>query len=255
MALAAALGGAKAIRANTPLDIAAIHKAVDLPIIGLWKVDFPDFPVYITPTIEQAKAVADAGAQIIAIDATNRPRPQPGTLADFIRLIHQETGKLVLADVATHEEGVAAEAAGGHGLNHNEWLYRNFSQLPDPDGLSALLASAEGAALCRRALPHAAPGEPGACIGCHSSDRRCHRAMEITKWFLAETRRKCLAGRKVHKEFLIPLRDQRNVDAYQSIQTHRCQPSKGFLARQPLFLDETTGTTTTSEVINLYYRP
>lgn len=112
MALAAQLGGGVAIRANTPIDIQAIRAAVALPIIGLYKDDIPGYPVYITPTLAHAKEVAAAGADIIAIDATARARPQPGTLADFIAAIHAETNCLVLADIATLAEGIAAEAAG-----------------------------------------------------------------------------------------------------------------------------------------------
>jgi N-acylglucosamine-6-phosphate 2-epimerase len=112
MAVAAAQGGAKAIRANTPADIRAIREAVDLPIIGLYKADIPGYPVYITPTLDHACAVAEAGADIIAIDATNRPRPEPGSLADYIAAIQRETGCPVLADIATFEEGLAAETAG-----------------------------------------------------------------------------------------------------------------------------------------------
>ncbi len=112
MAVAAQMGGARAIRANTPVDIAAIRAAVDLPIIGLYKEVCPGYPVYITPTLAHAKAVAAAGADVVAIDATARPRPQPGTLADFIAAIHQEIGCPVLADIATAEEALAAEAAG-----------------------------------------------------------------------------------------------------------------------------------------------
>jgi len=37
MAVAAKLGGAVAIRANSPEDIQAIRQAVDLPIFGLYK--------------------------------------------------------------------------------------------------------------------------------------------------------------------------------------------------------------------------
>jgi N-acylglucosamine-6-phosphate 2-epimerase len=112
MAMAAQQGGAAAIRANGPADIRAIRAAVDLPIIGLYKEDIPGYPVYITPTMAHVRAVVDAGADIVAIDATARPRPQPGTLADFIAAIHRESGCPVLADIATLEEGLAAEAAG-----------------------------------------------------------------------------------------------------------------------------------------------
>lgn len=191
MALAAALGGAKAIRANTPVDIAAIHKAVELPIIGLWKVDFPGYPVYITPTIEQAKAVAEAGADIIAIDATNRSRPQPGMLADFIDLIHKETGKLVLADIATHAEGIAAEAAGADMVSTTMSGYTDDSpKLEGPDlelvaSLAAVLKVplfAEGRyrtpQQVRRALDL---GATAVIVG-----GAITRPLEITKWFLAE---------------------------------------------------------------------
>ncbi|MCE7987648.1 MAG: N-acetylmannosamine-6-phosphate 2-epimerase [Caldilinea sp. CFX5] len=134
MAVAAKAGGAVAIRANTPVDIAAIRAAVDLPIIGLYKEDIPGYPVYITPTLAHAKAVAAAGADIIAIDATARSRPQPGTLADFIAAIHAETGRLVLADVATFAEGSAAEAAGADMVSTTMSGYTDDSpQQPGPD--------------------------------------------------------------------------------------------------------------------------
>ncbi len=112
LALAAQQGGGVAIRANTPVDIRAIRATVKLPIIGLYKDDIPGYPVYITPTLAHAKAVAAAGADIIAIDATARSRPHPGTLADFIAAIHAETDCLVLADIATVAEGLAAQVAG-----------------------------------------------------------------------------------------------------------------------------------------------
>ena len=111
MAVAAQNGGGKAIRANTPVDIAAIRQAVNLPIIGLYKDEMPGYDVYITPTLKHAVAVAKAGADIIAIDATDRPRPA-GDLAGYIAAIHNETDCLVMADVATLAEGIAAEAAG-----------------------------------------------------------------------------------------------------------------------------------------------
>ena len=112
MAVAAVQGGAVGIRANSAVDIAAIRKAVTLPIIGLYKDDIEGYPVYITPTLRHALAVAEAGADVIAIDATARSRPEPGTLADFIERIHVQTGLPVLADISNVEEGMAAVRAG-----------------------------------------------------------------------------------------------------------------------------------------------
>ena len=75
MALAAKRGGASGIRANTVRDIEDIRRYVDLPIIGIIKRVFKDSDVYITPTMEEVDALVAAGVDIIATDATDRPRP------------------------------------------------------------------------------------------------------------------------------------------------------------------------------------
>jgi N-acylglucosamine-6-phosphate 2-epimerase len=111
LAVAAEAGGAVGIRANSPADIAAIRAVTPLPLIGLSKVDVSGFDVYITPTLADARSVADAGADIIALDATERPHPE-GSTADFIRRVREATGKLILADISTDAEAFAAQDAG-----------------------------------------------------------------------------------------------------------------------------------------------
>ncbi|HEY9900623.1 MAG TPA: N-acetylmannosamine-6-phosphate 2-epimerase [Pantanalinema sp.] len=112
MARAAAQSGAVAIRAEGPSDIKAIRAAVDLPIVGLYKIRKPEWEVYITPTFESAKEVAEAGADLIAIDATTEVRPDGLSLEETIRRIKKELGRPVFADVSTLEEGLRAEALG-----------------------------------------------------------------------------------------------------------------------------------------------
>ncbi|MFJ4900652.1 N-acetylmannosamine-6-phosphate 2-epimerase [Streptomyces sp. NPDC088727] len=109
LALSAVAGGGAAIRANEPAVVAAIVEAVDLPVIGLWKDG--DIGVYITPTVRHALAVAEAGAAVVAADATDRPRPDGSAFADIIEAVHA-AGALVMADVSTFEEGVTAAAQG-----------------------------------------------------------------------------------------------------------------------------------------------
>jgi N-acylglucosamine-6-phosphate 2-epimerase len=134
MALAAQQGGAAAIRANSPSDISAIRAALGLPIIGLHKVEMTGYEVYITPTLACAQEVTAAGADIIAVDATQRPRPEFDHLAEFIAAIHAETGRPVLADISTYEEGLAAEAAGADLVSTTMSGYTSYSpRLPGPD--------------------------------------------------------------------------------------------------------------------------
>lgn len=110
MAESAVLGGAVGIRAQGLDDIRLIHEAVDVPLIGLWKVGSTG--VFITPTLEHAIAVAAAGAEIVAIDGTRRARPDGLTLADTVEGIHSRTAALVMADVGDLEDGLASAAAG-----------------------------------------------------------------------------------------------------------------------------------------------
>jgi len=134
MARAAVEGGAVGIRANGPPDIQAIRQAVRVPIIGIYKVDFAGYEVRITPRIPEALQVAQAGADIIALDATHRPHPDGTSAADLIRAVHQATGCPVMADISTLEEGLAAAQAGADlvGTTLSGYTHSSPSQ-PGPD--------------------------------------------------------------------------------------------------------------------------
>ena len=112
MALAAEMGGAVAIRANGPEDIAAIKKRITIPVIGIYKTERSLDTPYITPDFEHAEAIARLGVEIIALDATNRPRRNGETVGELIKRIKNELGVLVMADISTYEEGVAAAEYG-----------------------------------------------------------------------------------------------------------------------------------------------
>ncbi len=113
MARSAVNQGASGVRIDTPSHIAAVRQQISAPIIGIWKQQLPGCEIYITPRFEDARAIADAGSDIIAIDATLRNRPLPeADLKTFIARIHSELGKLVMADVDTIEAAIAAAQAG-----------------------------------------------------------------------------------------------------------------------------------------------
>ncbi|MET8117805.1 N-acetylmannosamine-6-phosphate 2-epimerase [Micromonospora sp. NPDC005189] len=142
VALAAVRGGAAGIRAQGLADIAAIRNAVDLPLIGLWKDGDDD--VFITPTLDHALAVARAGAHVVALDGTSRPRPDGRTLDETIAAVHEQTGALVMADCSTLDEGIAAAAAGADLVGTTLAGYTAYTtRQPGPDlDLVAQLATA-----------------------------------------------------------------------------------------------------------------
>jgi len=109
IARAAVAGGAAGIRLQGLDDI---REAADLevPVVGLWK-DGHD-GVFITPTFEHALAVAEAGADIVALDGTRRPRPDGLSLADTIARLRAAHDVLVMADCGSLDDAIAAEAAG-----------------------------------------------------------------------------------------------------------------------------------------------
>ncbi|MBN2046811.1 MAG: N-acetylmannosamine-6-phosphate 2-epimerase [Anaerolineaceae bacterium] len=146
MAQAVVQGGAAAIRANSPEHIRAMREVIDLPIIGLYKFDLPGFEVRITPTLAHAEALAEAGADVIALDATARPHPEGLNAAELINLVKETTGLPVMADIATLREGLAAAKAGADLLSTTLSGYTSDSPQgngPDFELVQQLVRAAE----------------------------------------------------------------------------------------------------------------
>lgn len=109
MALAAKWGGAVGLRANDPEQIRAIKKNVDLPLIGLWKIWYDNSDVFITPTLDAAKAVWEAGAEIIALDCTSQITPEGKPAYELLPMLRKEIPEaIIFADVSTYEEAARA---------------------------------------------------------------------------------------------------------------------------------------------------
>lgn len=97
IARAAEIGGACAIRCQGLSDISLIKSRVDVPVIGLWKEGHDG--VYITPTLRHAKACIMAGADIVALDATSRPRPDGKTFQNTVSALREfSRNTLIMAD-------------------------------------------------------------------------------------------------------------------------------------------------------------
>jgi N-acylglucosamine-6-phosphate 2-epimerase len=143
MAKAAVLSGAAAVRINTPAHITAVRQKISAPIIGLWKQQIPGYEVYITPQFDHAEAIAQAGADIIAIDATLRERPNQEKLATIITRIHQELGKLVMADIDTIEAAISAVNAGADLVGTTLYGYTKQTKHLSPPGFQLLAEMVE----------------------------------------------------------------------------------------------------------------
>ena len=195
MAQAAALGGAKAIRANGVDDIREIRKRTNLPIIGIDKQKDSSGRTVITPNFEGAKRVWEAGATIIALDVTDYPSDITEDRATLIRRIHDELGMLVMADISTVEEAVKAAEMGvdaisttlaGYipgALHAEDELYTpNFSLIKEiADRKLGCVLVAEGRIWERNDLAKAfALGADAVVIG-----KAVTNPMAITKYFLS----------------------------------------------------------------------
>lgn len=143
VAQAVVVGGAIAVRAQGISHIEAMRACLRVPVIGLWKDGKEG--VFITPTLTHAVAVAAAGAEVVALDGTGRPRPDGLSLAETIAGLREHHDVLVMADVSTFEEGVAAAEAGADLIGTTLSGYTDYT--PKLDGPDLDLVSRLSAAL------------------------------------------------------------------------------------------------------------
>lgn len=112
MAKAAQWGGAVGIRANSPEQIRAIKQKVDLPLIGLYKLWAVGTDVFITPTLQAAIEVYEAGAEIIALDCTNQMINGRHAYELLPQVQKALPDALIFADVSNYEEAARAVEMG-----------------------------------------------------------------------------------------------------------------------------------------------
>lgn len=135
MARAAQKAGTPLIRTNSVRDVIGIRKATGLPVIGLIKIVYEGYDSYITPTMKEVDELVAAGAEVIALDCTDRRRGDGLTAGDYIREIRRKyPAQILLADISTFEEGMEAEAAGIDLISTTMSGYTPYSpQLYGPD--------------------------------------------------------------------------------------------------------------------------
>lgn len=111
LAAAAADSGAVAVRIQGVANLQAVRKRVTVPIVGLIKRKYDGYEPYITPTLREVDEILGCGAEIVAFDATGRPRPAAQVAEQLVARI-LESGAIPMADCAQPADGVAACAMG-----------------------------------------------------------------------------------------------------------------------------------------------
>lgn len=109
MAMAAVAGGAAGVRIEGIDNLRAVRPHISVPIIGLVKRDLPTTAVRITPSVADAVALIEAGADIVAYDATDRARPEPRESVLVAILV---ANAIAMADCATLDDAKGALAGG-----------------------------------------------------------------------------------------------------------------------------------------------
>lgn len=134
MAAAAVAGGAVGIRADGVADIRAIRQAIgpEIPIMGISKLKLPDGSLFITPTAASAEEIIAAGANLIALEATTRPRPGGQSLAEVADAIHA-AGGLAMADCGTLDDARRAVTSGVDAVGTTMSGYVGGPKLVGPD--------------------------------------------------------------------------------------------------------------------------
>ncbi|QNI85896.1 N-acylglucosamine-6-phosphate 2-epimerase [Synechococcus sp. PROS-7-1] len=139
MADASLRNGALGVRLESPEHVAAVREHCPKAlIIGLWKRSWPDSSVYITPRWHEVKAIWGAGADVVALDATDRFRPQAEELEDLVKRAKDELGAPLMADVDSVENGLRAASLGCDWVGTTLFGYTESTRDSRPPGLHLL---------------------------------------------------------------------------------------------------------------------
>lgn len=111
MAAAAQANGAAGVRIQGVPNMLSVRSKVTIPMIGIIKREYEGYEPYITPTLEEVAEIVQSGAEIVAFDATARARPGGSTVELLVEAIHA-AGRIAMADCATAEDALCAQAAG-----------------------------------------------------------------------------------------------------------------------------------------------
>ncbi len=151
MAEACLANGASGVRLESPEHIAAVRRRCPQAlIVGLWKRTWAESSVYITPRWQDLKAVWGAGADVVALDATERPRPEGQRLEELVRRAREDFGVPLMADVDSLAAGRRAAELGCAWVGTTLYGYTEATRGQRPPAMTLL-------GQLRQALPASVP--------------------------------------------------------------------------------------------------
>lgn len=183
-ALAALDGGAVGLRIEGIANVLAVRQVTRAPVIGLIKRDLTDSAVRITPLVQDVQDLVAAGADIVAFDATLRPRPVPCNA--LVAAIHA-AGALAMADCATLADGQAAQALGVDILGSTMSGYTGGTVPDGPDlDLVTQLSGIGGFVIAEGRYQTPAQAAQGMAAGASAvvAGSAITRPEHVTRWFV-----------------------------------------------------------------------
>ena len=185
MALSAEVGGADGLRIEGIENLKAVRPVTQLPIIGIVKRDLDDSDVRITAYLQDVAGLAEFGADVIAYDATTRPRPV--ATRDLVEAI-KDAGCLAMADCASLEDGKKAlnEGADILGTTLSGYAYEIAVSNAGPDiELIKQFKNLGGFVMAEGRLvsPQLAGDAIAAGADCVTVGSAVTRVEHITQWF------------------------------------------------------------------------
>ena len=131
MAVASKMGGCVGFRANSPEHVKAIRAEIgeDAVIIGIWKLFEEGNDVYITTTMEAVDALVEAGADVVALDCTDRVNTYGYKGVTLVpQILEKYPDLVIMADCSTIEEARAAKEQGADILASTMSGYTSYTE-------------------------------------------------------------------------------------------------------------------------------
>jgi N-acylglucosamine-6-phosphate 2-epimerase len=117
-AQAAEAGGAVAVRGEGITSLQEIRATTRLPLIGCTRDQYDDGWMLVTPDMAAVDRLVRVGVDVVALDATQRIRPNGEDGLTFLQNVRRRYPELlILADISTFDEGVLAAEGGADAIS------------------------------------------------------------------------------------------------------------------------------------------